>query len=226
MRLAIISMILLLATTLQSKTSYSCYDTDTSGLNIESNYKSSKIIFAVRDKFKNFKQSFFVLLDKRYERIEGMAYLFCEKDKSGYSCSAECDGGSLKFTKGLDISAISVEFEKFYSRSDEESGEQKYIRITKKASGSKVLVESIKCPKIVKALYYPERDGRDGKYIEEKRYVCYNEKNRKGSRYSYYGCRLNNELCMYSNMAYFGHYGTLADAKDALNRCKRSAPKE
>jgi len=223
MKLKYILFFPLLVATLLVGSEYSCYSVDSSGLTTDKPLGSFKSIITVRSNVKNFKEIFFMLLDNDYERIEAAAFLFCAKDKSGYSCHAECDAGGMHLTKKLNIDKISVYPTEQNNRHSKLGDEEDHILVKKKGSSSIVSVKRMKCPKITKALYNSQRDKRDTK---EKLYVCYNEKEKRGSSYKYYGCRLRNELCMYGNMAYFGHYGNSSDARAALKRCKRSTPRE
>ena len=223
MKLKYILILPLLVATLLVGSEHSCYSVDSSGLTTDKPLGSFKSIMVVDSDVKNFKEIFFMLLDNSYERIEAAAFLFCAKDKSGYSCQAECDGGSMHFTKKLNIDKISVYPTEMNNRYSKFGEEEEHILVKKKRGRSIVSVKRMKCPKITKALYSPQRDKRD---VKEKLYVCYNEKEKRRGSYKYYGCRLRNELCMYGNMAYFGHYGNPSDAKAALKRCKRSTPRE
>jgi len=223
MRVKFIFILLLLATTLQSASGYSCYKSDTKGLTLEPMIKSSKVLFAVRDGVENFAEINLLLLDDKSERIEAMAYIFCGETELGYDCSAECDAGSAKLTDKLGINSISIDLEKFHDKNSNGDDEPEFIAIGKRVSNSIVPTEKVKCPKIIKALYHPQRDNSD---TEEKLYVCYNEKKKINGRYKYYGCKLDDQLCIYTDRAYFGHYKNQSDAKAALKRCKRSTPKE
>jgi hypothetical protein len=223
MKLKSISSLLLLVTILQSNTNYACYSADMTKLTIEPTFKSPQVILAVRNDVENFEQMNVLLLDHQAERIEALAYIFCGKVKHGYECSAECDGGNINLTDELSITKVSMDFEKFHTKNSKDSDEPDTVYIDNKRSKSPISVKKIQCPKIVKALSNTQRDNSD---IEQKLYVCYNEKEKLKNGYKYYGCKLDDQLCLYSNKAYFGHYATPSDAKAALKRCKRSTPRK
>jgi len=124
------------------------------------------------------------------------------------------DGGNINLTDKLDITKINMDFERFHTKTSKDSDEPIAVDVDNKRSNSTIAVKKIKCPKITKALYHSQREDSD---TEKKLYVCYNEKEKLKNGYKYYGCKLDDQLCLYSNKAYFGH---------ALKRCKRSTPRE
>ena len=56
-------------------------------------------------------------------------------------------------------------------------------------------------------------------------YVCYDRKEPVANGVKYIGCQRYSTPCNSNNKLHFGKYKNSSDAKDALNRCKKSKPK-